>query len=139
MVDNGFKPKILGFLCNWCAYSGADLAGSLADPSSRASGSSGPCARGGSIRASCSRPSPRERTACCWPAAIPGDCHYQEGNYKCLRRALMIKQMLKAFGIDERRMRLEWISASEGEKYAQVSMEMEQQIRELGPLELQRS
>jgi F420-non-reducing hydrogenase iron-sulfur subunit len=66
----------------------------------------------------------------------PGDCHYQEGNYKCLRRALMIKKLVKAFGIDERRVRLEWISASEAEKFARVSREMEDEIRALGPLEL---
>ena len=66
----------------------------------------------------------------------PGDCHYQEGNYKCLRRALMIKKMLEAFGIDPRRLRLEWVSASEADKFARVSLEMEAQIRELGPLDL---
>jgi len=58
------------------------------------------------------------------------------GNYKSLRRALLLKRMLRAYGIDERRLRLEWISASEGEKYARVSLEMEEEIRRLGPLRL---
>jgi F420-non-reducing hydrogenase iron-sulfur subunit len=66
----------------------------------------------------------------------PGDCHYQEGNYKCLRRFLLVKRLLVGFGIDERRLRLEWISASEAEKFARVSREMEDQIRRLGPLQL---
>jgi len=136
MVDNTFQPKILGFLCNWCAYSGADLAGVSRIPSS-------PCVR--VIRTMCTgRLDPSfvfkaftsGADGVLLAGCHPGDCHYQEGNYKCLRRALMIKQMIKAFGIDERRMRLEWISASEGEKYARVSLEMEQQIRELGPLKL---
>ena len=67
----------------------------------------------------------------------PGDCHYSEGNYLCLRRTLMMKKLLEQFGVDEDRLRLEWISASEGEKYSRVSWEMEDRIREMGPLELQ--
>jgi F420-non-reducing hydrogenase iron-sulfur subunit len=63
----------------------------------------------------------------------PGDCHYQEGNYKCLRRTLLVRKVLEAHGIDPRRLRLEWISASEGEKFARVSLEMEEEIRRLGP------
>jgi F420-non-reducing hydrogenase iron-sulfur subunit len=137
MVDTTFEPKILGFLCNWCAYSGADLAGVSRTPSS-------PCVR--VVRTMCTgRVDPgfvfkaltSGADGVLLAGCHPGDCHYQEGNYKCLRRALMIKKMLKAFGIDERRVRLEWISASEGEKYARVSLEMEEQIRELGPLELE--
>jgi F420-non-reducing hydrogenase iron-sulfur subunit len=136
MIKTEFQPKILGFLCNWCAYSGADLAGVSRIPSS-------PALR--VIRTMCTgRVDPAFVLKALSSGADgvllagchPGDCHYQEGNYKCLRRALMLKQVLKAFGIDERRVRLEWISASEGEKYAQVSMEMEKEIRELGPLTL---
>ena len=66
-----------------------------------------------------------------------GDCHYIEGNFKALRRYRLLRRLIRSFGIDERRLRLEWISASEGEKFARVSFEMEKQIRELGPLKLQ--
>lgn len=136
MSTNGFNPKIVGFLCNWCSYSGADLAGISRMQSS-------PCLR--VIRVMCTgRVDPsfvfKALTAgadgILLAGCHPGDCHYMEGNYKCLRRARMIKLMLRSFGIDERRVRLEWISASEGEKFAQVSKEMEEQIRDLGPLEL---
>jgi F420-non-reducing hydrogenase iron-sulfur subunit len=65
----------------------------------------------------------------------PGDCHYAEGNYKALRRYILMKSVLKAFGIDERRLRLEWISASEGDRYAQVTTEFTETIRALGPLD----
>jgi len=66
----------------------------------------------------------------------PGDCHYQEGNYKALRRFTLLKRMLIAMGIEEERLRLEWISASEGDKVQRVTNEMVEQIRKLGPLQL---
>jgi F420-non-reducing hydrogenase iron-sulfur subunit len=133
MIDTNFEPRIVGFFCNWCAYSGADMAGVARTPSS-------PSVR--VIRTMC--------TGRIDPAFVlkafaegadgvliggchPGDCHYQEGNYKCLRRALLVRKVLEAHGIDPRRLRLEWISASEGEKFARVSLEMEEEIRRLGP------
>lgn len=67
-----------------------------------------------------------------------GDCHYQEGNAKALRRVVLLKRMLRDFGIDERRLRLEWISAAEGERFAAVSLEFTEQVRALGPLALAR-
>jgi F420-non-reducing hydrogenase iron-sulfur subunit len=67
----------------------------------------------------------------------PGDCHYQEGNFKALRRVLLLKRILQEFGIDERRLRLEWISASEAEKFARVSTEFSEEVRALGPLQLE--
>jgi F420-non-reducing hydrogenase iron-sulfur subunit len=67
----------------------------------------------------------------------PGDCHYQEGNYKALRRVLLLKRILRAFGVDERRLRLEWVSAAEGEKFAKVSNEFTEEVRALGPLHLE--
>ena len=124
-------------MCNWCAYSGADLAGVSRIPSS-------PCVR--VIRVMCTgrvdpgfvlRAFRAGADGVLLAGCHPGDCHYQEGNYKCLRRALMLERVLESFGIDPRRLRLEWISASEGEKYARVSEEMERQIRDLGPLRLQ--
>lgn len=138
MEGNGFKPKILGFLCNWCAYSGADLAGISRIQSS-------PSLR--SVRVMCTgRVDPSfvfkafasGADGVLLAGCHPGDCHYAEGNFKCLRRALLTRQVLEQFGIDGRRLRLEWISAAEAEKFGQVSMEMEREIRALGPLELQR-
>jgi len=136
MAENGFEPRIVGFLCNWCAYSGADLAGVSRIQSS-------PSMR--PIRVMCSgRIDPGfvfealkgGADGVLLAGCHPGDCHYSEGNYRCLRRTVMMKEMLIEFGIDEERIRLEWISASEGEKYSRISWEMEEQIRKLGPLEL---
>ncbi len=67
----------------------------------------------------------------------PGDCHYAEGNYKTLRRYIFLKRILKEQGIDPRRIRLEWISASEGDKYARVVDEFVESIKQLGPLNLE--
>jgi F420-non-reducing hydrogenase iron-sulfur subunit len=67
----------------------------------------------------------------------PGDCHYQEGNYKALRRYILLKAMLKDMDIEEERFRLEWISASEGDKVQKVINEMTEQVRRLGPLYLE--
>jgi F420-non-reducing hydrogenase iron-sulfur subunit len=64
----------------------------------------------------------------------PGDCHYKEGNYKTLRRYGFLKKLLKEFGIEEDRFRLDWISASEGDKFVQVVNEMVDKVRALGPL-----
>ena len=138
MEANGFKPKILGFLCNWCAYSGADLAGVSRIQSS---------ASLRPIRVMCTgRVDPSfvfkaftsGADGVLLAGCHPGDCHYAEGNFKCLRRSVLTRQMLEAFGIDGRRLRLEWISAAEAEKFGRVSNEMEEEIRALGPLELQR-
>lgn len=134
--ENRFEPRILGFLCNWCSYTGADLAGvsrMKSAPNLRI------------IRVMCSGrvdPSFILRALQLGADGVlvagchPGDCHYQEGNFKALRRAQALKRLLREFGIDERRLRLEWISASEGEKFARVSKEFTEEIRALGPLEL---
>jgi F420-non-reducing hydrogenase iron-sulfur subunit len=133
-VEGIFEPKIVGFLCNWCAYSGADLAGVSRLKSS-------PNIR--IIRTMCSGrvdPSFIMRAFQLGADGVLiagchfGDCHYVEGNFKTLRRVEMMKLILKQFGISENRLRLEWISASEAEKYAKVSFEFTEQIRELGPL-----
>ncbi len=132
-----FEPKIVAFMCNWCAYSGADLAGVSrlqSSPNIRV------------IRTMCSgRVDPAMIMRAFQLGADGvliagchfGDCHYIEGNYKTMRRVEMLKMILSRLGIDERRLRLEWISASEAEKYARVSFEFTEQIRELGPLKLQ--
>ncbi|MEG8946464.1 hydrogenase iron-sulfur subunit [Rosettibacter firmus] len=135
-MNEVFEPKIVGFLCNWCAYSGADLAGVSRLKSS-------PNIR--IIRTMCSgRVDPsfvfeafkRGADGVLIAGCHFGDCHYLEGNFKTLRRVEFLKMILKQFGIDEKRLRLEWISASESEKYAKVSFEFTEEIRKLGPLKL---
>ncbi|MGB9605138.1 MAG: hydrogenase iron-sulfur subunit [Bryobacteraceae bacterium] len=130
-----FEPRIVGFLCNWCSYTGADLAGVSRMKSA-------PNLR--TIRVMCSgrvdptlvlRAFQLGADGVLVAGCHPGDCHYQEGNYKAMRRVLLLKRVLRQFGIDERRLRLEWISASEGEKFARVANEFTEQIRALGPLE----
>ena len=69
----------------------------------------------------------------------PGDCHYGEGNYKAMRRYPMLMQLLEQFGIEPERVRLEWISASEGKKFAEVVKEFADQLKSLGPLNWQKS
>lgn len=134
---NGYNPRIVAFLCNWCTYTGADLAGVSrlkTSPSVRI------------IRTMCSgRVDPSFILKAFKLGADGvmiggchiGDCHYSEGNYKTLRRVEFLKIMLKEFGIDSSRLRLEWISASEAEKFADITLDFEKQIREIGPLQLQ--
>jgi len=133
---NAFEPKIIAFMCNWCSYSGADLAGVSRIKSS-------PNVR--IIRTMCSGrvdPSFIMRAFQLGADGVLvagchfGDCHYLEGNFKAMRRIEMLKMALKNFGIDESRLRLEWISASEAYKYAKVSFEFTNQIKRLGPLKL---
>ena len=135
--ENNFEPRIISFLCNWCAYTGADLAGvsRLKSP---------PNVR--TIRVMCTgrvapsfilRAFQQGADGVLIAGCHPGDCHYQEGNFKALRRVRLLKRVLREFGIDERRLRLEWISASEGEKFANVTTEFTEQVRALGPLRLE--
>ncbi|NMB77339.1 MAG: hydrogenase iron-sulfur subunit [Myxococcales bacterium] len=132
-----FEPKIVGFLCNWCTYTGADLAGTSRmkyAPNVRV------------VRVMCSgRVDPtfvlkafREGAdGVLLGGCHPGDCHYQSGNMKTLRRIPLLKRLLKDMGIEEGRLRLEWISASEGERYQRVINEFVEQVRALGPLNLE--
>lgn len=129
-----FEPKIVGFLCNWCSYTGADLAGTARikySPNIR------------SIRVMCSgRIEPTFIIKALYEGADgvliagchPGDCHYQEGNYKALRRFRLLKRILPDYGIEGERIRLEWVAASEGERFAEIVDEFTEQIRALGPL-----
>lgn len=131
-----FEPKIVGFLCNWCSYAGADAAGSARKtypPNVDI------------IRVMCSgRVDPQFIMKAFKEGADgvlilgchPGDCHYKEGNYKTLRRHLLLKRTLKEFGISEERLKLEWVSASEADKFVEVVSEMVETIRRLGPLSL---
>jgi len=69
----------------------------------------------------------------------PGDCHYIEGNYKTMRRIALLKKMLSQLGIEDERLRLEWVSASEGGRFAEVTDDMTEQIRKLGPFSYSRN
>ncbi len=128
-----FEPKIVGFLCNWCSYAGADLAGTSRIPYP-------PNIR--VIRVMCSaRVDPTfvikalrdgaEGVLIC--GCHPGDCHYTEGNYKTMRRFPLLKSVLASFGVEDARVRMEWVSASEGQRFAEIVAEMTEKIRSLGP------
>ena len=129
-----WTPRIVAFFCNWCTYTAADLAGVSRmkyAPNARV------------IRLMCSgRVDPqfvldafsRGADGVLIVGCHPGDCHYVEGNYKMLRRFQLLKRMLKDMGIAEKRVRLEWISAAEGERVKTVINEMTAQLKELGPL-----
>jgi len=132
-----FEPRIVAFFCNWCTYTAADLAGI-----SRLKYA----ANVRVIRVMCSgRVDPQFVLDAFAEGADgvliggchPGDCHYQEGNYKALRRVHLLKRVLHDLGIEEARFRLEWISASEGDKVRTVVNDMVRQVRELGPLNVQ--
>ena len=131
-----FEPKIIGFLCNWCSYTGADLAGVSRIKSA-------PNVR--IVRTMCSgRVDPAFILKAFQLGADGvvvmgchlGDCHYQEGNYKTIRRIPFLKRLIKDFGLDPRRLRLEWVSASEGDRFAEIVNEFTEEIRALGPLKL---
>ncbi|MEM0239681.1 MAG: hydrogenase iron-sulfur subunit [Sulfolobales archaeon] len=133
-----FEPKILMFACNWCAYAAADLAGTSRmkyPPNIRI------------IRVMCSgRVDPQlvlEAFANGADGVIiagcrPGDCHYIEGNYKALRRAILLRKLLEQLGVESERFRLEWIAASDAKKLIEVAQDMVEKIRKLGPLKVVR-
>ncbi len=134
MAGEEFEPKLVGFLCRWCSYTGADLAGTsrLEYPPNLAA-----------IRVMCSgRVDPTFVVKAFRDGADgvliagchPGDCHYSTGNYKAMRRYPLLLKLLDQFGIERERVRLEWISASEGERFAQVVRELTETVRALGPL-----
>ena len=123
----------MGFLCNWCAYAGADLAGVSRiqyPPNLRV------------VRVMCSgRVDPAFVIEAFRSGADgvliagchPGDCHYISGNFKAYRRILMLKKLLEQFGLESERLRLEWVSASEGDRFATVIKDMVKEIKKLGP------
>jgi F420-non-reducing hydrogenase iron-sulfur subunit len=136
MIETPWTPRIVAFFCTWCTYTAADLAGV-----SRLKYA----ANIRVIRLMCSgRVDPQFILQALAKGADgvliggchPGDCHYVEGNYKMLRRYELLKRMLQDMGIEPERVRLEWISAAEGEKVKRVVNEMVEQVRKLGPLRL---
>jgi len=133
MNTEQWSPKIVAFFCNWCTYTASDLAGVSRlryAPSTRV------------IRVMCSgRIDPefimeafaKGADGVLIGGCHPGDCHYSEGNYKCLRRYDLLQRYIEQMGIDTRRLRLEWISAAEGKKLQEVVNEMTNTLKEIGP------
>ena len=131
-----FEPTIVAFLCNWCSYTGADLAGT-----SRMKYSSNVRI----IRVMCSgRIEPTFVLSSFQEGADgvlicgchPGDCHYHEGNYKCLRRYHLLEKYIQQLGVNKDRIQLEWISASEGKQFAELADSFTEMIKELGPCKI---
>ena len=132
-MSEEFEPTIIGFCCNWCSYGGADLAGAskIQYPSNVLL-----------IRSMCSGmihpnlvidalTNGADGVLMC--GCHPGDCHYLEGNLKAEKRAEAIELMLEDMGLEPERFRLEWVSASEGNKFANIIKEMVNNLKELGP------
>jgi len=128
-----FEPRIVAFCCNWCSYAGADLAGVSRmqyPPSARI------------IKVMCSgRLEPQfilrafelGADGVLVAGCHIGDCHYIAGNEKAKVRVEMTKELLDVLGVDSRRLRLEWISAGEGSKFAETMQNFTEQLKELGP------
>jgi len=131
-----FEPRVVCFFCKWCTYAGADLAGTSRKQYPP---------NGVVVRVNCSgRIDPQHVLWAFREGADgvliggchPGDCHYQDGNYKTMRRVSFLKKMLEDMGVDPARLHLEWISAAEGDKLVHVMGDFVDEIKGLGPLEL---
>ena len=131
-MEEEFSPKIVSFLCKWCSYTGADLAGTsrLQYPTAILP-----------IRVMCSsRVDPivviksylKGADGILIGGCHPGDCHYQAGNYHTRRRFAILKKVFESLGLEAERLRLSWISASEGPKFARVCKEFTEKIKSLG-------
>ncbi|MFW6150870.1 MAG: hydrogenase iron-sulfur subunit [Chloroflexota bacterium] len=128
-----FEPKILAFCCNWCSYAGADLAGVSRiqySPNVRI------------VRVMCSgrvRPEFVLKALASGADGVLvlgchiGDCHYISGNHRAKKRMMVLQPMLEYLGIDPRRVKLEWVSASEGPRFAEVVDDFTRTIKEMGP------
>jgi F420-non-reducing hydrogenase iron-sulfur subunit len=136
MTSQSWEPRIVAFFCNWCTYTAADLAGVSRlkyAPNVRV------------IRVMCSGRVDSQFVLDAFAKGAdgvliggchPGDCHYVEGNYKTLRRSNLLQRLLHDMGINEARIRLEWISASEGDRVRSVINDMVEKLKPLGPLNL---
>jgi F420-non-reducing hydrogenase iron-sulfur subunit len=132
-MDERFTPNIVGFLCNWCSYTGADLAGTSRleyPPSLKV------------IRVMCSgRVDPvfilkaflMGADGVLVGGCHPGDCHYQTNNYYARRRVALLKKVFETLGLESDRVRLSWISASEGERFKRVNTEFTEKLEGKGP------
>ena len=129
-----FEPNIVAFLCNWCSYAGADLTGTTRThypPNVKV------------IRVMCTgRVNPlfvvqalrQGADGVLISGCHPGECHYLKGNYLARRRFLLMRNLLEFIGVNPQRIRMSWVSASEGKKFADVITEVTQEIKKLGPL-----
>jgi len=128
-----FEPKIIAFCCNWCSYAGADLAGvsRLQMPTNFLV-----------LRAMCSARVDPEHVLRAFSKGAdgvmvlgchPADCHYIGGNYRTRRRIALLKMLLEQYGLDPERLKLEWVSASEGVKFQNTVTDFVEMIREMGP------
>ena len=132
-MAEGYNPKVLAIICNWCSYAGADLAGGARiqyPPNIRA------------IRVMCTgridmlfilKAFAEGADGVLVSGCHFGDCHYLEGNFKAAKRMFMIKSLLKNIGLDDKRFRMTFVSASEGAKWATVMTDVTNKIKELGP------
>ncbi|MHA1606445.1 MAG: hydrogenase iron-sulfur subunit [Candidatus Freyarchaeota archaeon] len=138
MEGSVYEPVIVAFLCNWCSYGGADLAGMsrIEYPANIRV-----------IRVMCSsRVDPVHVLYALRMGADgvlvsgchPGDCHYVNGNYRAERRFALLRFMLKQLGVEPERVRVEWVSSSEGERFARIVREFVEELRVLGPSPLKR-
>jgi F420-non-reducing hydrogenase iron-sulfur subunit len=131
---NEFEPNIVAFLCNWCSYAGADLAGTsrIKYPSNVKV-----------IRVMCSgRVDPmfvinalqQGADGVLVAGCHPGDCHYTQGNYFAKRRIAVLKRLLEYIGIEPERVHMTWVSAAEGQKFADVITEVTENVKRVGPM-----
>ncbi len=132
-MTDSYEPRIVAFLCNWCTYTGADLAGTSRlqyPPNVRV------------VRMMCSgavdpvyvlKPLLDGADGVLIGGCHPGDCHYQTGNYKTRRRYVAMREILKSTGLEDNRIWLRWISASEGQRFAETITEMTLALKQLGP------
>ena len=130
-----FEPNLTAFVCNWCTYTGADLAGTSRlqmAPNVRI------------IRLPCTgridalfllKAFERGADGVIVSGCHPADCHYTAGNYHARRRFAILRELLSFLGVDERRVTFSWVSASEGGKWKEVVNEATSKVRELGPFE----
>ena len=128
-----FEPKIIAFLCTWCAHVAADTAGIARykqKPNVRV------------IRVLCTgmvdpsyvvKAFSKGADAVLVGGCHPGDCHYISGNFKAMRRAPLLNRLLKELGVEKGRFRLEWIAASDAPQYAEIINQMSEEVRNLGP------
>ncbi|MFC1899851.1 hydrogenase iron-sulfur subunit [Chloroflexota bacterium] len=134
--ESTWEPKLLGFLCRWCSYAGADLAGTSRKkyPANiriikvPCSGRVDPIFVVKALRLG--------YDGVLVSGCHPGDCHYQTGNYRTRRRMAVTRKLLGHIGVDSRRLQVSWVSASEGEKFGKVVTELTNNIKKIGPNKL---
>ena len=133
-----FEPRIIGFLCNWCSYAGADKAGLAQKPYP---------ANVSLVRVMCSGRVEPEFVLEAFNsgadgvlvlACHPGDCHYKEGNIRALGRYEVVVRLLEQLGIEKERFALHYVSASEGDRFVRLVTDMSDNLKKLGPLQIRK-